>query len=566
MLNLALVLGTLATAIGTSVVTVNKGSTQVFAESDSSSTFSYYKGHERRRAHYDGMDYIYSDGVFEDDPYEYSPHMAALAAHMVNASDNYVRDGKYDDGAHTIKAAYQNMGFRSIYVNDGYTHKPTTDSIGFIAGHKSVFLNRKDMLVEVISITIRSAGYEQEWASNVKLGTSGEAEGFKEAADQVKEGVDFYLFKSGLDQYVNNGGFIFFVQGFSRGGATANLVAKRLIDDYQHLGHEIVAYCMEAPQGGVASAEREGSDYRSIHNVINVDDFVPYVAPTVMGFKRYGVDHYVFDETYDSNSLKKSSLYPNNDSDNNPVEKASSELKSGMLKQLEMIEPNETLREKHKPYAMTMYELSITSFSIGTKDSNESTSHFLRRFMDGFANTTTRNEYATKGLQNALRNFMIYTNSGGSFSDFTNAFTKLGIASLVGDIIVPSLIAAAGSGIAALIDDIIEILGGDPVCAEYLSKEFSKELASKLAEKIASNCNSIKSLDSNYPGKTAAAKKDISVIAAAVINGLPCIDDIITLFKGIEKVNQNHSFLQSIAYLRALDDWYDYYEKPIYLA
>ena len=62
------------------------------------------------------------------------------------------------------------------------------------------------------------------------------------------------------------------------------------------MGNEVVAYCMEAPQGGVQSAEHPDRDYRPIHNVINVDDLVPYVAPSAYGFKRYGVDHYAFDQ------------------------------------------------------------------------------------------------------------------------------------------------------------------------------------------------------------------------------------------------------------------------------
>ena len=561
MMNLVLMIGTLAAALTTAAGIANSNGHTFIETTASSSTFSRYKGHERRRAHYEGMDYIYSDGVFEDDPKEYSPHLATLSAHLVNASDNYVKNGDYSDGAHTLVQAYNNIGLKNIYVNDGYKHKPTADSIGFAIGSKSVWLDRKDCLVNVLAITIRSAGYETEWASNVKLGISGEAKGFAEAAKQVKEGVDHYLDIKGLAPYVEGGNFLFYVTGFSRGGATANLVAKRLIDEYQPMGNEVVAYCMEAPQGGVASEEQTGRDYTSIHNVINVDDLVPYVAPSVMGFKRYGVDHYVFDQTHDSKSLKKNSLFPNNVADNEPVAKLPDDYKAAMLKQLAMIVPNEKEQAKHTPYIMGMYELKLPSFSI-EKVSGMTTSAFLQKFMNGFAGSTNRKAYASDGLEKAVANFLVYKNAGANLEDLKSVFSKLGIASLVGDTIVPILITAVGSGIAKLIDEIIEILGYDAVCAKWLDHEFQKELASKVANKIVTNCNAASSLDKYYPGKATQARTDIYYIVKAVLNGLPALNDIITLAKGIEDVLQNHSFMQSISYMRAADDWYDNYEKP----
>ena len=86
--------------------------------------------------------------------------------------------------------------------------------------------------------------------------------------------------------------------GFSRGGAVANLTAKRLTDTYGEAGNLIYGYSFETPKGGVDATEIKESwtyngVYANIHNVINSGDFIPVVAPAQMGFKRYGVDHYV---------------------------------------------------------------------------------------------------------------------------------------------------------------------------------------------------------------------------------------------------------------------------------
>ncbi|MBP5091455.1 MAG: hypothetical protein J6328_02730, partial [Bacilli bacterium] len=317
------------------------------------------------------------------------------------------------------------------------------------------------------------------------------------------------------------------------------------------------AYCVEAPQGGVKSAEKAGRDYRGIHNVINPDDLVPYVAPTVMGFKRYGVDHYLFDETYDSNNLKNYNLFSNNLADNRPVEKASDKLKDAVKKQIEDMIPDASKRGKHMPYTMTMYELKVPSFKVDSRKAQMATSIFIQKFLSGFASTVSRADYANNGLQTAARHLMIYKESGGDLGGMASCFSGLGIAGLVGDLIVPSLITVVGTGITSLADSVIEIFTGKRPIQEYINNEFLKTLASKITERIVTRSNAVKSIDKNYPGQSKQAYNDIHTIVYTALKGLPGIDDIITLCKGIEDVFHNHSFVQAIAYLRVADSWYN---------
>ena len=59
--------------------------------------------------------------------------------------------------------------------------------------------------------------------------------------------------------------------------------------------NKVFSYTCEAPKGGTDAAEKltDKSKYYCIHNLINAVDLVPRVAPYQMGFKRYGVDHYI---------------------------------------------------------------------------------------------------------------------------------------------------------------------------------------------------------------------------------------------------------------------------------
>ena len=129
-----------------------------------------------------------------------------------------------------------------IYVNDNNTSKPGTDTIGVSIGSKVLQQydgstgKLKDTDSTLIVVTIRGANYEKEWASNVTLGngadTDGEAQGFSEAADQTIEAVDYYISRYDLQDEVEAGKVKFWVAGFSRAGATANITSKRLIEKY----------------------------------------------------------------------------------------------------------------------------------------------------------------------------------------------------------------------------------------------------------------------------------------------------------------------------------------------
>ena len=248
--------------------------------------------------------FFYSDGFFDADPATYNPHLATCSLNMA-MSGFYLNAGAKVDYTNKHAAARQFMASigcqdQDIYINDFNAQKPGMASIGVtIAAKELKDKSGKGTGRYLIPVAVRGAGYEAEWASNVTLGdatnpaTGTEAQGFGEAANEVMREVEYFLAARGLNKPSNVKNLTFWVAGYSRAGATANLTSKRLVEKYGHQA-AIFGYTFEAPQGGTDLAQsRSGDEYYCIHNIINFTDLVPLVGPAAMGFRRYGVDHYV---------------------------------------------------------------------------------------------------------------------------------------------------------------------------------------------------------------------------------------------------------------------------------
>ena len=237
--------------------------------------------------------FYYSDGYFAENPKYYNEHFSSFAASLALAAMPKMYEGEYveEKSAKYIVDMFTAMGYSDIYV---HYPKPqyfgedaeNLSTIGYAIAKKNIVVNGAE--VTVIATAVRGAEYYAEWASNVTLGTGfGEAKGFGDAARQVREGIDAYIAKNGI----NTKSAKFLITGYSRAAATSNLVAKKLTDNY---GEDCVyAYCFEAPKGGVFSELKKGLSYTNIHNVINNVDIVTTVGTEEMGFIRYGVDHII---------------------------------------------------------------------------------------------------------------------------------------------------------------------------------------------------------------------------------------------------------------------------------
>ena len=258
--------------------------------------------------------FYYSDGYFFGEPSTYNEHLATLSLTFAYCGGYMTQFAQEDENHNTYynkhwgaRQFLADIGCadQNIYVNDFMTVKPGSDSIGVSIGSKELVKDdgtKTDYIL--VPVAVRGFGYESEWMSNVTLGSAAEmdpmgmeAKGFSSAAEQVFAEIKYYLKKYNLEDAYKDGKVKFWVTGYSRAGATANLTSKRLVEMIaaDHCDSQVFGYTCEAPQGGTDTAEKlvDKSKYYCIHNMINKVDIVPYVAPAQMGFKRYGVDHFI---------------------------------------------------------------------------------------------------------------------------------------------------------------------------------------------------------------------------------------------------------------------------------
>lgn len=246
-----------------------------------------------------GISY-YTDEYFYESSDVYNPSLATLSLNVAMSSSNAIDYDDYSLKSTNITEFFSCMGFNDIEVNDGYLNKPTRDSIGLCIGNKEI---AGDTL---IVLGVRSGGYGAEWASNFNVGLGTNInyhhEGFYNASTEALEFIDDYLTEQEI-----TGDIKLWVSGYSRGGATTNLIAGRIdtalasgddiFDADVNLSYDdLYAYTFEAPQGASYNSvgiNPRGSNYDNIFNIINPNDIVPKVPFSEFGFTRYGNDLYI---------------------------------------------------------------------------------------------------------------------------------------------------------------------------------------------------------------------------------------------------------------------------------
>ena len=289
-------------------------------------TFTYQSGEDYSATCY------YTNEYFANGSYKYNPSLATMSLAFAMSAFNSGNEPSYANKSINAKNLLKDIGVLSedIGVNDWFSVKPTTDSIGVIIGNMPITVNDEDYTL--IALAVRGGGYEQEWASNFTLGISGQHDGF----DTAKENVLSYL-EEYIDQQDISGQVKFWITGYSRAAATANLVGGALDEDillssditYDY--DDIYTYCFETPSGALTDhiknvtkkfyVEEEDKSYPIFHNIFNIinsSDPVPYVAPAALKFGRYGIDKYLpsaeSDSDYTSKKNTMLSIYKSLDS------------------------------------------------------------------------------------------------------------------------------------------------------------------------------------------------------------------------------------------------------------
>ena len=198
------------------------------------------------------------------------------------------------------EAMLEDCGFENFESYETYDQAPTNDSIGYVIASKTINVwdeyTKANKEFTLVAVAVRGAGYGAEWASNITIGDSsdgslpsnGRHRGFDEAATTVCSGIRDYIDDHNITSDVK-----YWITGYSRAGATANLVAGYVTDGAETTYHthqrDVYGYTWECPQG--ASTDEDALDYLNIHNIINAMDAVPKVSPDEFNHQRLGVDY-----------------------------------------------------------------------------------------------------------------------------------------------------------------------------------------------------------------------------------------------------------------------------------
>ncbi len=261
-------------------------------------TFKYSSDIKKEHKDYTAT-YYYDDAYFTKSAYDYNSSLATMSICLAMSAfgSNETRQGEelgtlgkdYATYSRNVEALLTDVGFEQIQTNEYFNAKPEMDSIGVIAANKK--LKSGEKTYTLIAVAVRGAGYEAEWSSNLTLGTYGEHQGFKEAKENVLAFLGDYI-----EQQEITGDVKLWITGYSRAAATTNLTAAALDKDAKaYLGEavtlapeDLYAYCFETPMGTLTTYEPDAALYQNIHSRINVDDPVPKVAMSALGFEHYG--------------------------------------------------------------------------------------------------------------------------------------------------------------------------------------------------------------------------------------------------------------------------------------
>lgn len=256
-------------------------------------------------------EYWYSDSYFNRSATRYNPSLATMSLCLeLSTWSSFEKENWYEpsnnpndadfwqDKLFNVKSlllgmpngeeGYTGIGFSDFKANNFWQAAPTKDSIGVCAARKLIPTSSGENYT-LIALVVRGGGYGAEWASNFTIGKSGEHDGFATARDNVLDFLGSYI--SSLNLGENEKKIKIWVTGYSRAGATANMVAGAL-DSYHSLPDgattsidDIYCYTFEAPQGAVRS--NLNGNFSNIFNVLNLNDLVPLVAPYSWDFARY---------------------------------------------------------------------------------------------------------------------------------------------------------------------------------------------------------------------------------------------------------------------------------------
>lgn len=220
------------------------------------------------------LTFTYHSSMFDHDQNTFSKDLALLAFGNAVANQN-------DDMIHKF---YEDLDCDLIYEYN-YNETPSKDTIAYAFAHKK--MHERDL----VFVSVRGFNYGREWEDNFNLG--GEFEhhaGFMEKAGRIYQSLDEYIFS------LLSSNVVLFVNGYSRGGGVANLLANKINQNIMGVNTNVsalYAYTFEAPKG-VFLYNNDPAD--NVFNLVSSGDLVTHFVPEQYSFTRYGQDIDIYSE------------------------------------------------------------------------------------------------------------------------------------------------------------------------------------------------------------------------------------------------------------------------------
>ncbi len=252
----------------------------------------------------EGTTRLYYDfSWFEQDSAIYNHQLGRFLAQMVCVGyDGYVEDETKSTGYFYAKpnltVTLQELGFKDIQVN------PTAkrDEVVYFIANRDVELSGTTYN---LLFTGFIGSYTKQWFSNFDplglervcndgKGYAGDEEkgiihlGFADAREYVYAKLTDYIERHPSEHETK-----IIIIGHSRGAATANLLAAKLIKNggFENLplkNENIFTYCYATPNGVLMDKVEILDDYKRIFNYVSPEDFVTVCLPAAAGFGKYG--------------------------------------------------------------------------------------------------------------------------------------------------------------------------------------------------------------------------------------------------------------------------------------
>lgn len=233
--------------------------------------------------------YTYDEAWFNTASTTYQHDLTRMSIRM--AAAGFGNNTGNEDASLNIQTLMKNLGFENIKAS---YPAPERNSIGYIIGSKNI-RTEDGREYSLINVTIRGGGYGAEWGGNFQVGTGTDHDGWTLAKKEVIAGIEAYMKEHGSMLFPNQKVWI---QGYSRGSAVANLVAKELdlgnVKGITAPMQNIYAFGFEVPQATRANDKGDDGRYGNIVNIANPIDLVTKVVPSGFdGYGRYGKTYYL---------------------------------------------------------------------------------------------------------------------------------------------------------------------------------------------------------------------------------------------------------------------------------